>query len=233
MKGNLDKLLSVKNLSGNEAAVYIYGEIVSDWWGAWSAEDQYPEKIRMFLKDVAGRNLNIYINSPGGSVFAAMAIVNMLQRHTGYKTCYIDGYAASAASAIALCGDRLVMPRNTFLMIHRASACGIGDADEMRKYAELLEKAEEGILNVYKGALKEGASIDDVHNLMLKETWFTADEAAQYFKVEVVEPKVQLAAMAKGDVLARAPEKVKNAANLAIEFERLALLNLKREGVSI
>ena len=70
----------VKNETATSADLYFYGDIVSDWWGAWQEEDQYPEAIKNFLSGQQGKSLNIYINSGGGSVFAGIAIYNMIRR---------------------------------------------------------------------------------------------------------------------------------------------------------
>ena len=86
MKDNLKNLLQVKNSTNTSADLYFYGDIVSDWYGAWTDEDQYPEQVKNFLNDAKGKELNIYINSGGGSVFAGLAIYNMLKRHDGHKT---------------------------------------------------------------------------------------------------------------------------------------------------
>lgn len=230
MRDNLDKLLNVTNLANGEAALYFYGEIVHSWWGAWDAMDQYPEKILNFLAGAAGKNLNLHINSPGGNTFAAMAIVNMLRHHTGKKTCYIDGIAASSASVIALCCDRVIMPRNTLLMIHRARMSASGTVDDMSLSADILKKADEGMLSVYEGALVSGISIDEIRDLMHKETWFTAEEAARYFRVEVADAIAEPVAIAITELPRSAPEAVKKIAALALERERLKLLNLRREG---
>ena len=71
----------IKNETDKQADLYFYGDIVSDWWGAWQDEDQYPNAVKDFLTAQAGKDLNIYINSGGGSVFAGIAIYNMIQRH--------------------------------------------------------------------------------------------------------------------------------------------------------
>lgn len=80
----------------------FYGDIVSDWWGAWQEEDQYPDAIKNFLAEANGRDLNIYINSGGGSVFAGIAIYNMLKRYQGKKHCFVDALAGSIASLFRL-----------------------------------------------------------------------------------------------------------------------------------
>lgn len=182
---NLKQFLTVKNETLTSADLYFYGDIVSDWWGAWADSDQYPEAIRDFLKEQEGKNLNIYINSGGGSVFAGIAIYNMLKRHSGYKTVYVDGMAASIASVIALAGDRVIIPSNAFLMIHKPYAACIGNADECRKMASDLDAIETGILNIYKEHLADGVDIANIQKMVAEETWLNGEEAAKYFTVEV------------------------------------------------
>ena len=231
MKSNLEKLLKVRNLSNGHAALYFYGEIVDDWYGAWNVEDQYPERIRGFLKEAAGKELDVYINSPGGSVFAAMAIVNMLRRHDAQTTCYIDGLAASSASVIALSCNKVVMPKNTFLMIHKAWCIGFGNSDEFIRYAELLGKCDEGILTVYEEKLLTGVSIDQIRAMAAEETWLTAEEASRYFNIEVTSASVQPAAFVTGKGnIDSAPKAVKDAVELALESERIQLLKMRKEG---
>ena len=85
----------IKNTTETSADLYFYGDIVSDWWGAWQDEDQYPDAIKNFLSAQDGKDLNVYVNSGGGSVFAGIAIYNMLKRHAQKNTVnvYVDGLA--------------------------------------------------------------------------------------------------------------------------------------------
>lgn len=192
-KDSLKQFLSVKNETLTSADLFFYGDIVSDWWGAWNDTDQYPEAIREFLKGCEGKDLNIYINSAGGSVFAGIAIYNMLSRHKGFKTVHVDGMAASIASVIALAGDRVIVPSNAFLMIHKPWAECTGNADDCRKMADDLDAVEAGILNVYKAHLAEGATIEDIQRMVAEETWLNGEEAAKYFAVETGEAKAYAA----------------------------------------
>ena len=192
-KDSLKQFLSVKNETLTSADLFFYGDIVSDWWGAWNDTDQYPEAIREFLKGCEGKDLNIYINSAGGSVFAGIAIYNMLSRHKGFKTVHVDGMAASVASVIALAGDRVIVPSNAFLMIHKPWAECTGNADDCRKMADDLDAVEAGILNVYKAHLAEGATIEDIQRMVTEETWLNGEEAAKYFAVETGEAKAYAA----------------------------------------
>ena len=194
-RDNLKQFLTVRNSTLATADLYFYGDIVSSWWGAWEDTDQYPEAIRDFLKEQENKDLNIYINSGGGSVFAGLAIYNMLLRHKGKKTVYVDGIAASIASVIALAGDEIIVPSNAFLMVHKPWNACYGNADDFRKMAEDLDAIETGIMNVYKEHLAEGASIDEVQQLVNAETWLNGEEAAKYFKITVSEAKEYAAQM--------------------------------------
>lgn len=184
-KDNLASLLKIKNSTETSADLYFYGDIVSSWWGAWDDTDQYPSAVRDFLNEAKGKDLNIYINSGGGSVFAGMAIYNMLKRHEGFKTVYVDGLAASIASVIALAGDKIIIPANAYFMIHKPWMVAIGNANELRDIADTLDTVEEGILNVYKEHLVDGVDIETIKEMMAAETWMTGEETAKYFNIEV------------------------------------------------
>ena len=186
-KNNLKNFLQIKNSTETTCDLYFYGDIVDSWWGAWDDTDQYPESIKNFLDEAKGKDINIYINSGGGSVFAGMAIYNMLKRHQGYKTVHVDGLAGSIASVIALAGDKVIIPSNAYMMIHKP-LCGLyGNSTELREMADTLDKIEEGILNIYKENLAENADIEVVKAMVNAETWLTGDEAAKYFNVNVSE----------------------------------------------
>lgn len=177
----------IKNKTDTSADLYFYGDIVSDSWQSyWTEEDRCPEDIREFLNDIEDHvDLNIYVNSGGGSVFGGLAIYNMLKRHKGYKTVYVDGIAASIASVIALAGDRVIVPSNAFIMIHKPSGVCFGNSDEMREYAEVLDKTQTSIMNVYKENLCEGVDLSEIEEMVNNETWLNGEEASKYFKIEV------------------------------------------------
>lgn len=184
-KDNLIELLQIKNQTETTADLHFYGDIVSSWWGAWEDSDQYPEKVKDFLDEVKGKELNIYVNSGGGSVFAGMAIYNMIKRHQGYKTVYVDGIAGSIASVIALAGDKVVIPSNAYMMIHKPWTLASGNAKELREQADVLDTIEEGIMNVYKDNLKEDIDIEEIKTMVNNETWLTGEEASKYFNIDV------------------------------------------------
>ena len=131
-------LLEIKNNS-DYGEIYIYGDVTTDSSGLWSYEDVCPSIIVDQIKELKNKPLNIRLNSCGGSVFGGIAIYNTLKSYKGYKTVYIDGCACSIASVIAMCADKIVMCKNSYLMIHSAWVGGVqGNAEEMRKVAETL-----------------------------------------------------------------------------------------------
>ncbi|MBM7678385.1 ATP-dependent Clp endopeptidase proteolytic subunit ClpP [Gracilibacillus alcaliphilus] len=197
-----NQLMTVKNLTSTSADLYIYGEIVDNTDWKWDEADVMPDDVLDALNQVDGLDeLNIYINSPGGSVFAGQAIYNMLNRNKAKKNVYVDGVAASMASVIAMVGDTIYIPSNAYLMIHKPLTIAIGNATDFRDIAERLDVLEEGLINVYKDKLKTDVDIETIKAMVEKETWLTGDRVAEYFNVEVTEPKA-IAACAT-DILAR------------------------------
>ena len=222
-KDNLKQFLTVKNSTLATADLYFYGDIVSSWWGAWDDTDQYPEAIRDFLKEQEGKDLNIYINSGGGSVFAGIAIYNMLLRHKGKKTVHVDGMAASIASVIAFAANKIMMPANTFLMIHNPSGGAFGEASYLRAVADWLDKLQEMIAQTYKAHAKADVTIERIHELMAAETWLTATEAAEMFdNVELLEKDTDLDAVACLSCKKSAPEAVSALARMRREADDAA-----------
>lgn len=189
------KFFEVKNKTPTSADVYFYGDIVSDSWGKWTDEDKCPQDIVELLKDCEGvDNLNIYINSGGGSVWGGVAIYNILKRSGAKKTVHVDGVAASIASVIALAGDKIIMPKNSFLMIHKAWTIASGNADDLRYTADQLETIEKSIVNTYMEHVLDGIDESFIKELMAAETWLTAEDAAKLFKNIEITAAVEAAA---------------------------------------
>ena len=190
------KFYEFKNATETSVDLYFYGDIVSDWWGAWQEEDQYPDAIKNFLAAAEGRDLNIYINSGGGSVFAGIAIYNMLKRYQGKKHCFVDALAGSIASLLPFVdSDRPTIPKNAYLMIHKPWCECEGNALELRKMADTLESIEAGIWSIYEDNLAEGVEIDTIKELMEAETWLSGEDAAKYFNIAVGEENNAVAAV--------------------------------------
>lgn len=179
--------LKIKNITENSADIYFYGEIVGDEWDKWCDTDTCPIDVLNALKETEGKALNIYINSPGGSVFAGLAIANMLSRKKEKKVCYIDGLAASVASILPMVCDEIVMPSNSFMMVHKPWNCVCGNANDMRKAADELDIIQSGIEQMYKSRLKKDADENKFIELINNETWLTAQETSQYFDIKIIE----------------------------------------------
>ena len=221
-KNNLKEFLQVKNITDDSADLYFYGDIVADYWDSWDETDQYPEQIISFLNEVGDRNLNIYINSPGGNVFAGIAIYNMLKRHKGYKTVYIDGIAASIASVISMCGDRIVCPSNAYFMIHKPLLSTYGNANDLREIAETLDKLEEGILNIYKTKLQEGVELETIKKMVDEETWLTGEDAVKYFNIEVSD-RVNVVAKCDSDYIDKFTKTPKDLISIKIDDKEIEI----------
>lgn len=156
---------------GDEATLYIYDAIVSDdYWGGISAQTLVPQ-----IRAIKGGTLHLRINSPGGDVFAAQAIVAAI-RDTGAKViAHIDGFAASAATVIATAADEIEISDGALYMIHCAWSISYGNAIDMRDAADLLDKVDGVIAAQY--SKRSGKTPEDMKALMDAETWFTAQEA--------------------------------------------------------
>jgi ATP-dependent protease ClpP protease subunit len=132
-------------------------------------------------------SIDLRINSPGGSVFDAVAIYNALKRHAGAVNVWIDGIAASAASYIAMAGDTVTMPENAFLMIHDPSGLVMGTAEDMRATAEALDKVKTALIQGY--AAKSGKPDAEIAALLTAETWLDAADAVEMgFADQIAEP---------------------------------------------
>lgn len=191
---------NVIELPNNEARIDIYGEVVPDDWRA-SDVDTSAVSFRNAIKDLGEVDtLNVHINSPGGSVYDGVAIFNMLRQHKASVTVHIDGLAASIASVIAMSGDKVVMPSNSMMMIHNAMSVSMGNANDMRKMADDLEKINESVINSY---IAKNPELDREYlkALMDDETWLTASEAYELGLVDVIdEPVAAVASIDKEQV---------------------------------
>ena len=159
--------------SDEERTLYLNGPIAEEsWWG----DEVTPKLFKGELLSGAG-NITVWINSPGGDVFAAAQIYNMLMDYAGQVTVKIDGLAASAASVIAMAGGEVYMSPVSMLMIHNPSTIAIGDSEEMLRAKALLDEVKESIINAYE--LKSGLSRTKLSHLMDAETWMNAKKAVE------------------------------------------------------
>lgn len=177
----------------------IYGEIAdSTWWGDEVTPKQFKKDLDA-LGDIS--ELNVFINSPGGDVFAGQAIYSILNRLACPVNVYIDGLAASAASIIAMVGDTIRMPKNAMLMIHNPWGMAIGYSSDLRKFADELDKVREAIIPVYQEQTKK--EHDEIAEMMNAETWMTAEEALEKGFIHEIEEAKEIAASIRNFDLSR------------------------------
>lgn len=162
----------VRAEAGGEATIRIFGDIGESWWSDSVSAAQFAKDL-----DAIGPvgTLNIRLNSPGGDMFDGVAIFNTLRTHQARKVVHVDGLAASAASVIAMAGDEVVMGTGTQLMIHNAWAFMVGNADDMRKQAGVMDGLNESMARIY--ADRAGGKAETWRAAMDEETWYLPEEA--------------------------------------------------------
>ena len=163
----------VRDETTGERTLYLNGEISDK---TWYGDEVTPKMFRDELMAGTG-DVTVWINSPGGDVFAAAQIYNMLMDYTGKVTVKIDGLAASAASVIAMAGGDVYMSPVSMMMIHNPSTIAIGDSEEMLRAKALLDEVKESIINAYE--LKTGLSRTKLSHLMDAESWMNANKAIE------------------------------------------------------
>ena len=190
--------IEIKNQTENSADLCFFGDINSESLGEWQKyypEDKAPQDVKEFLDQLENvSKINVHINSGGGSVFGGIAIYNMLKRFDAEITVYVEGLAASIASVIAMAGDKIIIPANAQMMIHKPSSCAWGNADEMRKEADILDGCQKVILTTYMEHAKEGVTEEQINDLINAETWKNGEEWQEYFDIEVSESSQAAAA---------------------------------------
>ncbi len=182
------KFWQVKNEVNGNSEILLYGPIAgeSSWWG----DEVTPRSFAEDLENLGGKDVTVRINSGGGDVFAAHAIHNQLVAYKGRVTVVIDGLAASAATIIAVAGDRIIMPANALFMIHNP-AIGLSDyygAEELLKAAEALNTIKGSIVAAYRKRCK--ASAEELAAMMDAETWMGAAECLEKGFVDEIQGSV-------------------------------------------
>lgn len=163
----------LKNEQEGTRTLFLNGEISDE---TWYGDEVTPKLFKQELTSGEG-DITVWINSPGGDVFAAAQIYNMLMDYKGNVTVKIDGLAASAASVIAMAGTTVQMSPVAMMMIHNPATIAIGDSSEMRKAIEMLDEVKESIMNAYE--IKTGLSRSRISHLMNAESWFNAKKAVE------------------------------------------------------
>lgn len=163
----------VKNEAEDTRTLYLTGEISDE---TWFGDEVTPKMFKDELMAGSG-DITLWINSPGGDVFAAAQIYNMLMDYPGKVTVKIDGLAASAASVIAMAGSQVEMSPVAMMMIHNPITVAIGDSKEMQKAIDMLAEVKESIVNAYE--IKTGLSRNKISRLMDAESWLNAKKAVE------------------------------------------------------
>lgn len=173
IKDNLQaqKKFEIRGADSDTPEIFLY-DAIGDWYGIGA------EQVVKAFRDLAGRDVALRIDSPGGDVFEARAIATAISQHKGKVTAHIDGLAASAATYIATAADEVVIAQGAFFMVHNAWTLALGNADDLDETSGLLRKVDDSIVADYMR--KTGKDDQQVRDWMKAETWFTAEEAIQH-----------------------------------------------------
>ena len=179
-----EKWYNIQNKAGETADIYIFDEIGT--YGV-TAQDFISE-----IKGLKDMPINLRINSLGGDVFDGMAMYNVIKRREAKTTVYIEGIAASIATIIALGADEVIMAENSLFMIHNAWGGTSGEAKDMRKTAETLDKISSELTEIY--VKKTGLSFEAISEMMDEETWLNAQEAFNLGFIDTISDSIKVAA---------------------------------------
>lgn len=154
----------------------IYGDIVTESW-RWDDSETSSYSLSRQLAELDVDSITVGINSYGGDISEGLAIYNALKRHRAKVTTRCDGFACSIASVVFMAGDERVMADPSMLMIHNGWTSAVGNAKELRKAADDIEKMTEASVQIYLQSV--GIEEDELRRLMDEETWIAADEAVK------------------------------------------------------
>ncbi|KEI01572.1 head maturation protease, ClpP-related [Clostridium botulinum] len=182
---NKSLYLIKQSTTPNTLDLYIYDYVEGDSYD-WRTDEKiesetsanYIQKQLESTKNVS--NINIFVNSYGGEVKEGLAIYNQLKRHPAQKTVYVDGFACSIASVIAMAGDKVIMGNNTLMMIHHASMGAWGNAEELRKAANDVEIIDKASCSSYLAKAGDKLNEETLNQLLDNQTWLNAEQCLQY-----------------------------------------------------
>lgn len=214
------KFYEFKNITSSEADLFVYGEIVDDDTDWWTGEkDPALVGLLSFKKELDNignvQNLNIYINSPGGDVFTASTMISMLKRVKDKGTtinAYVDGLSASAASFLMMVADNINLYKNSTVMVHKPMSIAFGNANDMQKTIDALNKIEESVMMpmyMNKSKVKE----EEIKSLIDAETWLNAKDMDKYFNVTLLDEEKTAVASISSDLFKNyknVPDFIKN-----------------------
>ena len=223
----------------NKHSLYVYGEIISGsdkWENSEVVFDDFRDTVEAMQNN---SQLDIYINSPGGSVFATQGIVALLRRakERGITiNAYLDGLAASCASWLPMVADKVFAYPQSVMMIHAPYTMVVANAKEMQKEIEVLNKIQNDvIIPLYMEKAKEGVTVEQIQELMEAETWFNATEMAEIFDIELLEEKKETKMCVSKEILNKyrnTPTELLNQANSAeVDPEKTEEVEPQKESV--
>lgn len=184
-----DKFWQVKNEVNSNAEILLYSPIAGQ--KSWFGDEVSPQEFAADLESLGGKDVTVRINCAGGDVFAANAIHNLLCSYKGKVTIIIDGLAASAATIVAMAGDKIIMPTNALFMIHNP-AIGMSDyymADDLMQVAQALKTIKASIIASYKKRCN--LSDEELAELMDSETWLNADECMEKGFIDEIQGEIK------------------------------------------
>ncbi|MEK4871557.1 head maturation protease, ClpP-related [Niallia sp. FSL W8-1348] len=176
-----NKFFNMKaSADGKSADIFIYGEITKWAWEEYGEVSSITFKNELDQLGEGIETINLYINSPGGSVFETMAMIAMLERHPADVISYIDGVGASCASVLPMISKKVIMYANSLLMIHNAWTYASGNAEQLRKAADDIERINQSMIQFYLKRAGDKLDADTLKKLLDAETWLSAEEAMSY-----------------------------------------------------
>lgn len=181
--------LAFKQLAENELNLYIYDEVTDeayDWWTGTENQSNSQYIANRLDENPRAEKINIFINSYGGDVKEGLAIYNLLKRHTARVFVFIDGFACSVASVIAMAGDEITIGENALMMIHHAWTYACGNSNELRKAADDLEVIDKAATGTYLSRAGDKLTPEKLSELLDAETWLNAEQALEYGLVDKI-----------------------------------------------
>lgn len=170
--------------------VMIYDQIGMDWWGDGLSARDFREEFNA----IKANEINLHINSPGGSIYEGLAIYNTIKSHPAKINGFVDGIAASISSVVLMASDTIIMPENADLLIHKPWSGIVGNSDDMRNEADELDRLEDQIAKIYSD--RTGINIKEISRMMSEERWISGNDAVEMgFADEVIENKKAAACM--------------------------------------
>ncbi len=205
------KFLMMENQENSKKVVaYMHGTVGAGWWG-----DINAKKTREMFDNIDADEIELHIHSGGGDAFEGIAICNYLRSHKAKVTAYVDGLAASAASLIAMGADKIIMPSNTTMMVHRASTYAYGNADSLEKQAKMLRDVDDALIQTYRNRFN--GEFHELEALLDNETYMTAETAKSYGFVDEISDAI--ASVDSEEDVVQEPEETEEDDQVAIENE--------------